>query len=118
EESVDTLLLMMIDKRVTARFGFDPGLIGIAATLTALWIVLRASAVLLRDALFARLVATAALIIAALDIFGLLDPTATLFDSIALTIGATRLSLLLVVKAVLVIGVLLWTALAVARLLG
>jgi small-conductance mechanosensitive channel len=58
------------------------------------------------------------LIIAALDIFALLDPTATVLDSIALTIGATRLSLLLVVKAVLVIGVLLWTALAVARLLG
>jgi small-conductance mechanosensitive channel len=80
--------------------------------------VLRASTVLLRDALFARLVATAALIIAALDIFGLLEPTATLLDSIALSLGATRLSLLLVVKAVLIIGVLLWTALALARLLG
>jgi len=74
--------------------------------------------VLLRDALFARLVATAALIIAALDIFGLLDPTATVLDSIALTIGATRLSVLLVVKVVLTIGVLLWAALALARLLG
>ena len=66
--------------------------IGIAATLTALWIVLRASTVLLRDALFARLVATVALIIAALDIFGLLEQTAILLDSIAWTIGATRLA--------------------------
>ena len=111
-------LLLLIAKRATARLGLDPGLVGIAATLTALWIVLRASAVLLRDALFARLVATAALIIAALDIFGLLEQTAILLDGIALTIGATRLSLLLVVKAVLVIGVLLWAALAAARLLG
>ena len=111
-------LLLLIAKRAMVRFGLDPGLLGIAATLTALWIVLRASTVLLRDALFARLVATAALIIAALDIFGLLDPTTTLLDSIALSLGATRLSLLLVVKAVLIIGVLLWAALVAARLLG
>ena len=111
-------LLLLIARRVTARFGFDPGLIGIAATLTALWLVLRASEVLLRDALFARLVATVALIIAALDVFGLLEPTATVLDSIALTIGATRLSLLLTVKAVLIVGVLLWAAQALARLLG
>jgi small-conductance mechanosensitive channel len=111
-------LLLLIAKRAMTRFGLDPGLVGIAATLTALWIVLHASTALLRDALFARLVATAALIIAALDIFGLLEPTATVLDSIALTIGATRLSLLLVVKVVLTIGVLLWAALALARLLG
>jgi small-conductance mechanosensitive channel len=111
-------LLLVIAERAMARLGYDPALVGIAATLTALWIVLRASTVLLRDALFARLVAVAALVIAALDIFGLLGPASAVLDSVALTLGMMRLSLLLVVKAVLIIAILLWIALALARLIG
>jgi small-conductance mechanosensitive channel len=111
-------LLLVIAKRVAARFGFDFELVGIAATLVALWIVLRISTLLLRDALLARLVATAAWVVAALDITGLLSPTMSVLDSAALTIGAVRLSLLIVIKAILLIAVLLWAALSLARLLG
>src|SRR5205814_6283551 len=111
-------LLLVIAERAMARLGYDPALVGIAATLTALWIVLRASTVLLRDSLFARLLAVAALVIAALDIFGLLGPASAVLDSVALTLGMMRLSLLLVVKAVLIIAILLWVALALARLIG
>jgi small-conductance mechanosensitive channel len=93
-------------------------LVGIAATLTALWIVLRASTALLRDALFARFVALVALVIAALDIFGILGTTTAALDSVALMLGTTRISLLLVFKAVLIIAILLWVALAVARLIS
>jgi hypothetical protein len=63
-------LLLVIAKRIAQRFGYDLGLVGIAATLTALWIVLRASTALLRDVLAARLVAIIAWIVAALDITG------------------------------------------------
>ncbi len=109
-------LLLLIGERVMARFGPDPQLVGIAATLSALWIVLRASTLLFRDALLARLVTAAAWVVAALDITGLLAPTASALDSAALTIGTLRVSLLLVVKAVLVIAILLWGALALAHL--
>jgi len=111
-------LLLLIGERVMARFGADPTLVGIAATLSALWIVLRASSLLFRDALLARLVAMAAWVVAALDITGLLTPTAAALDGAALTIGTVRLSLLLVVKAALVTAVLMWGALALARLAG
>jgi len=111
-------LLLLIAERMMARFGTDPTLVGIAATLSALWIVLRASSLLFRDALLARLVTAAAWIVAALDITGLLTPTAAALDSVALTIGTLRLSLLIVVKAVLVIAILLWGALALAHLAG
>jgi small-conductance mechanosensitive channel len=111
-------LLLVIATRVAARFGFDFELVGIAATLVALWIVLRISTLLLRDALLARLVATAAWVVAALDITGLLIPTMSVLDSAALTIGTVRLSLLIVIKAILLIAVLLWAALSLARLLG
>src|SRR5215218_5445520 len=53
------LLLVAVD--LTAEgFGVELRLVGIAATLTALWIVLRASTLLFQDALLARIVAAAA----------------------------------------------------------
>jgi small-conductance mechanosensitive channel len=111
-------LLLVIAGRVAERFGLDLKLVGIAATLTALWIVLRGSTLLFHDAMMARLVAVAAWVVAALDITGLLAPTAAALDSAAITVGTMRLSLLLAVKAVLIIGFLLWIALALARLIG
>jgi small-conductance mechanosensitive channel len=111
-------LLLAVAARVGAGFGANLRLVGIAATLAALWIVLRGSTLLFHDALLARLVAAAAWVIAALDITGLLAPTAAALDSAAITIGTVRLSLLLLAKAVLVIAVLLWGALGLARLIG
>jgi small-conductance mechanosensitive channel len=111
-------LLLAVAARVGDGFGAHLRLVGIAAALSALWIVLRGSTLLFRDALLARLVAAAAWVIAALDITGLLAPTAAALDSAAIQIGTVRLSLLLLAKAVLVIAVLLWGALALARLIG
>lgn len=111
-------LLLVISRRITAQFGFDFEIVGVAATLTALWVVLRGSTLLLRDAGVARLAAAVAWIIAALDITGLLGPAAAALDSAALTIGTMRLSLLLVAKTVLIVVVLLWAALALSRLIG
>ena len=68
------LLLVMVDL-IAEGFGVELRLVGIAATLTALWIVLRASTLLFQDALLARIVAAAAWIVAALDILGLLGAT-------------------------------------------
>jgi len=123
------LLLVAVD---LAADGFDVELrlVGIAATLTALWIVLRAatltalwivlraSTLLFQDALLARIVAAAAWIVAALHILGLLGATLDILDKAALTIGTVRLSLLLVAKAALLIAILLWAALALARLVS
>jgi small-conductance mechanosensitive channel len=111
-------LLLVIAEGVGSRLGGDVRLIGIAASLTALWIVLRASARLMRDAFLARVVATFAWIVVALDILGLLAPTAAELNSLAITIGTLRLSVLLVIKAGMMIAILLWAALALARLIS
>jgi small-conductance mechanosensitive channel len=111
-------LLLVTAEGVGARLGSDVRLIGIAASLTALWIVLRVSARLMRDALLARVVATVAWIVAALDILGLLAPTAAALNSLAITVGTLRLSVLLVIKAGLMMAILLWAALTLARLIG
>ena len=92
-------LILVFTEEAVAQFG-DYRLIGIAASLTGLWIVIRASALLLRDPLMARAVAAIAWIIAALDIMGLLPATSAALDNLAMTIGTLRISVLLVVKAV------------------
>ena len=63
-------LILVFAEQAVAQLGADYRLIGIAASLTGLWIVIRASALLLRDPLLARAVAAVAWIVAALGILG------------------------------------------------
>jgi small-conductance mechanosensitive channel len=108
-------LILVFTEETVAQLGGDYRLIGIAASLTGLWIVIRASALLVRDPLLARAVAAIAWIIAALDIMGLLPASAAALDNLAITIGTLRISVLLVAKAVLVVAILLWAALGLSR---
>jgi small-conductance mechanosensitive channel len=110
-------LLLVIAARAFEHLGFDYRLIDVAASLTVLWIVIRASALLVRDPLLARAVAAIAWIVAALEIIGLLPATEAALDSAALTIGAVRISLLMVLKGLLLVAILVWAALALARLI-
>ncbi len=110
------LLLVLLEQSI-AQLGGEYRLIGIAASLTGLWIVIRASALLVRDPLLARGVAAVAWVVAALDIMGLLPATAAALDSMALSVGTLRLSVLLVIKAVFIVAVLLWIALGLARII-
>src|SRR5579885_364837 len=102
--------------RTGAALGSDWGLVRIAADLAALWLILRVATFALRDKLGARVIATVALAIFALDLFGLLQPTEAALDAIGITIGTLRLSLLLIAKAALIVVILLWLATALARL--
>jgi small-conductance mechanosensitive channel len=111
-------LMLLITERAGRHLGIDVTLIGVAASLTGLWVVLRGSSLLLQDALLARAVATTAWIVVALDILGLLGPISAALDSLAITLGTARLSLLVGLKAAVVIAVLLWVALALHRLIG
>jgi small-conductance mechanosensitive channel len=110
-------LILVFTEEAVAQLGGDYRLIGIAASLTGLWIVIRASALLLRDPLLARAVAAIAWIVAALDIMGLLPATSAALDNLAITIGTLRISVLLVIKAVLVVAILLWAALGLSRVI-
>ena len=85
-------LVLAIAERGIAELGGERRLVGIATSLTGLWIVLRASALLLRDVLLARAVATVAWVVFSLNILGLLVPTETALDDLAITIGTLRLS--------------------------
>ena len=111
-------LLLAVAARVGGQWDGGWPLVGIVADLIALWLVLRVSTELLRDALAARLIATVACAIVALDLLGLLTPTENALDGMAMTIGALRLSVLLVAKAAMVVALLLWAATALSRLIA
>lgn len=110
-------LILEIANRIGAGFGHNWRLVQIAADIAALWLVLRISTLVLRDALMGRVIATIAWAIFALDLLGLLRPTETALDALAVTIGTLRLSILLVVKAAIVVAILLWAASVLTRVI-
>jgi len=92
-------------------------LVSIVASLLTAWVVIRLVTTFVRNPTAARLLAFCAWTLAALNITELLDPTVALLDSLALTFGTLRISLLTVVKGVLTLAVLLWGATALSRFL-
>ncbi|MEK9726370.1 MAG: mechanosensitive ion channel domain-containing protein, partial [Rhodospirillaceae bacterium] len=85
-------------------------LITIAVSLLTAWVVIRLAASLIRNRAWSRAIAVAVWILAALSITGLLDPTMTVLDAMALRVGEVRLSVLGVLKALVALGILLWLA--------
>ena len=88
----------------------------VAALLSA-WLAIRLSTAFLADRGWSRLVATLAWAVAALDITGLLGPTIRLLDHIGMDFGSTRVSLLLVIRAFVALGSLLWLSGALSRVM-
>jgi small-conductance mechanosensitive channel len=106
---------LMIIVAVEAAWPSD--LMRITASLLTAWVVIRLAANILRDKAWSRFVAVVAWPIAALNILGLLDDTIAVLDSLAFNLGDLRLSVLVVIKGVLALGVLLWLAMVAGRVL-
>jgi len=109
------LVLMLIARAVAGGLALPHGVITVAISLLAAWIVIRLTASVIRNREMARSVALLAWGLAALNIVGLLDPTLGLLDSVALPIGTRRVSLLTAAKAIVLFVVLLWLARAAVR---
>ena len=92
-------------------------LLSVVLSLVTAWVVIRASASLIRNAVMSKTIAVVVWTVAALSITDLLDPTVALLDSFALTLGGLRISALLVIKGMILLAVLLWGALALSSLL-
>lgn len=88
----------------------------LVANLLTAWIVISLSARIIRNPPLARFIAVVAWTIAALNILGLLDPTIAFLDSLAVTLGELRISVFTVLKAIVLLAVLLWGALAISRM--
>ena len=89
-------------------------LVLIAANLVGVWVIVSITSRLFRNRLAARIIAVAAWLIAALNILGLTQTATTVLDAAAFNIGHFRISLLLLLKAALVLTILFWLASAVS----
>lgn len=81
----------------------------VVSLLTA-WVVIRLLSGAVRDPGWARTLAVLAWGIAALNLLGLLEPTMATLDSMGVTLGEIRITVLAAIKAGLVLAALLWFA--------
>jgi len=90
-------------------------LVGVAGTLASVWVIIRLTSTAIRHPLIGRGVAIAAWAVAAMHITGVLEPSVALLDSLALTFGELRISLLTVIQGGILLALFLWGALALSR---
>ncbi|MEZ5850870.1 MAG: mechanosensitive ion channel [Hyphomicrobiaceae bacterium] len=82
--------------------------VALSASLATSWTIVSILSRTIRKRSLAKIVEIAVWSVAALYIVGWLDATITSLDFVALSFGGVRISVLTVVKAIAVLGVLLW----------
>ncbi|WP_232830799.1 mechanosensitive ion channel family protein [Tropicimonas sp. IMCC34011] len=85
-------------------------LLELTASIATAWLVVGFAARLIRNVVLRRLVAWGAWIVVTLYYLGLLDIASSVLDGMALEFGQFRLSLLMIVKAVAIVGLLIAAA--------
>jgi small-conductance mechanosensitive channel len=90
-------------------------IVAIALALLVSWLVISVVSRLIRNRTFARFVAWVAWIAVALRIAGLFDEVAEGLDAAALSLGRLRISLWLVLQAVVLVGLFLWAAITLGN---
>jgi small-conductance mechanosensitive channel len=110
------LLLLWFATLAAGAAGLRSDLLRLAESLVLVWVLIRLSSRLVQNEYLARVIAVVAWIVAALNIAGLLGPVVSLLDAMAISVGAFRLSLLLVLKGLITLALLVWLANNVSRL--
>ena len=97
--------------------GRDPVLLTIAGSLLIAWVLIRLIAALTRQTGLTQLAGFVIWVVAALAIVGWLEAFIQALDAAAFTAGGMRISLLTIVNGILLISLLLWAAITLARVL-
>ncbi|HED13005.1 MAG TPA: mechanosensitive ion channel [Gammaproteobacteria bacterium] len=111
------LLVLWLARAIAAQAGWPYQVLQSFASLVTAWVVIRFASTFIRDPGWSKSIALIAWSMAALGTLGLFDATVTMLDSLALTIGTARISLLTIFKGFLSLGLLLWGASTVSTLL-
>ncbi len=111
------VVLLWIAIAVTNQLDLHDRLMSVVVSLVNAWIVIRLITQFVRDQVWARFIAIVVWGIAALNILELLKPTLDLLDSIALSVGEFRVTVLTVIEGLFYLFLLLWIANLAARIL-
>jgi small-conductance mechanosensitive channel len=111
-------IMILISAYAAFRHFEEPArILKTAASLLTAWVLIRLVTSFVREPNIARFIAAVAWIIAALNIFSLLQPTLAFLDSVAIQLGEARISVLLLMKTVVLLALLLRLALGASVLL-
>ena len=110
------VILLWIVLASLKSLGQYSDLVRIPASLLQAWILIRLFSSLVRDPFWGSTFATVAWVVAALNILKLLNPLIGVLDSIAITMGDSRLSLYIVIKGAILLFLLIWVASVFSRL--
>lgn len=97
--------------------GFDADLVVAAAWLVTAWALISTLSRVIRSRILGHLFAWTAWILVILQMTGLWDTARRGLDFAAIEIGSTRLSILLILQVALTIGIALWVALTLGRII-
>ncbi len=113
------MIFIFIGSKIAGPAGLDLNVTFTLALVKVLlaWIVIKAISQFIEQRFARNVIALTVLALVALSIFGVMDQTMTLLDSIGFSIGEFRLSALTVAKGILGIFILLYGALFLANLL-
>ncbi len=111
------LIILWSGVAVAARAGWSYPLVRMVVSLTNAWVIIQLASAFIASPLWSRTIAWLAWTIAAVATLGLMDPTLAMLDGLAISYGETRITVLGVLKAVVAIGLFLWLATVLARLL-
>jgi small-conductance mechanosensitive channel len=111
------LLAFWFSILVFAEAHLGTTILRLAESLTLAWVIIKLSSRLVHSDRLARALAVLAFIIAALNLAGLLGTVTGLLDSMAVSVGSLRVSVLLVVKGAVTLALFLWLASTFARVL-
>ena len=101
------------------QIGSEFYLVRTAANLVGAWAAIRLLSAFIAEPFWARTVATIAWTLAALNILGWLDPAASFLDSLGFTLGeGNRISVLILLRAAIVLALFYWIAAALSRILS
>ncbi len=91
--------------------------LSVVANLATAWFVISILSRIIRNRFIANLVAVSAWTIAALNVFGVLDDTISVLDSLSVVLGEVRVSALLVINSLVICSLLIWAALGLSGFL-
>ena len=111
------LLAFWFSTLVFAKRHLGTTILRFAESLTLAWVIIKLSSRVVYSDRLARGLAVLAFIIAALNIAGLLGAVTGLLDSMAVSVGSLRVSVLLLVKGAVTLALFLWLASTFARVL-
>ncbi len=105
-----SLFYLWLMLAIAAQHAPGVRLLAIATTLTAVWVGVRFISSFVRQKRLARLAALIIWSVAALDILNLLSPAIDQLDAVGFSLGKSRITLLIIFKAILSFIGMLWLA--------